>query len=157
MPTLKRWPKRSATRWGRHHECLKRNFYSIGSVNGTLGDRLSVVNSARFILNVLKSKMNSRGQFPRDLPVARHRRCDVYCGARETVGESSVSSGCWGEDSNHENEWARHTPTLSRPFAFTGALPPINLRPAVSYSFRQKRTYPSTVSDYTGPRRMSAA
>ncbi len=35
--------------------------------------------------------------------LARHKRCDVYCGARETVGGSSVSSGCWGEDSNHEN------------------------------------------------------
>src|SRR5258705_3585602 len=43
--------------------------------------------------------------------LARHRRCDVYCGARETVGGSSVSSGCWGEDSNHEYGWARRTPT----------------------------------------------
>src|SRR5687768_1192206 len=120
MPMLKRWLKRSVTRWGPRHECLKRNFYSIGSVNGTLGDRLSAVISGRLIWNNLKSKMNSRGQIPRDLSVARHRRCDVYCGARETVGESSVSSGCWGEDSNHENEWARHTPTLSRPFAFVG-------------------------------------
>jgi hypothetical protein len=32
-------------------------------------------------------------------------------------------SGCWGEDSNHEYEWARHTPTLSRPFAFSPSPP----------------------------------
>jgi len=37
------------------------------------------------------------------ISIARHKCCDVYCGARETVGGSSVSSGCWGEDSNHEN------------------------------------------------------
>src|SRR5689334_6594161 len=40
---------------------------------------------------------------PKSMSLARHKRCDVYCGARETVGGSSVSSGCWGEDSNHEN------------------------------------------------------
>ena len=51
-------------------------------------------------------------------PLARHRRCDVYCGARETVGESSVSSGCWGEDSNHEYGWARRTPTYVAPIRF---------------------------------------
>src|SRR6266404_2854352 len=45
--------------------------------------------------------------------LARHKRCDVYCGARETVGGSSVSSGCWGEDSNHENEWALRPPRCS--------------------------------------------
>src|SRR5215217_203388 len=50
--------------------------------------------------------------------VARHRRCDVYCGARETVGGSSVSSGCWGEDSNHEYGWARRTPTYVAPIRF---------------------------------------
>jgi hypothetical protein len=50
--------------------------------------------------------------------IARHNRCDVYCGARETVGGSSVSSGCWGEDSNHENGWAAATPTLQRPILF---------------------------------------
>src|SRR5262249_35911560 len=34
--------------------------------------------------------------------------------------ESSVSSGCWGEDSDHEYEWAQALPRL-RPFAFAGA------------------------------------
>jgi 3-dehydroquinate synthase len=51
-------------------------------------------------------------------PLARHGRCDVYCGARETVGGSSVSSGCWGEDSNHEYGWARRTPTYVAPIRF---------------------------------------
>jgi hypothetical protein len=51
--------------------------------------------------------------------LARHRRCDVYCGARETVGGSSVSSGCWGEDSNHEYGWARRTPTYVAPIRFS--------------------------------------
>jgi 3-dehydroquinate synthase len=50
--------------------------------------------------------------------LARHARCDVYCGARETVGESSVSSGCWGEDSDHEYGWARRTPTFVAPIRF---------------------------------------
>src|ERR1043165_3279738 len=50
--------------------------------------------------------------------VARHRRCGVYCGARETVGGSSVSSGCWGEDSNHEYGWGRSTPTYVAPIRF---------------------------------------
>ena len=54
--------------------------------------------------------------------LARHRHCDVYCGARETVGESSVSSGCWGEDSNHEYGWARRTPTYVAPIRFFGLL-----------------------------------
>ncbi|MDQ3666205.1 MAG: hypothetical protein M3410_06335, partial [Acidobacteriota bacterium] len=44
--------------------------------------------------------------------------CDVYCGARETVGESIVSSGCWGEDSDHEYGWARRTPTYVAPIRF---------------------------------------
>jgi hypothetical protein len=47
------------------------------------------------------------------ISIARHERCDVYCGARETVGGSSVSSGCWGEDSNHENGWALRPPRCS--------------------------------------------
>ncbi len=51
--------------------------------------------------------------------LARHTRCDVYCGARETVGGSSVSSGCWGEDSNHEYGWARRTPTYVAPIRFS--------------------------------------
>ena len=114
---------------------LKGNFYSMGSVNGTLEDRFSLFISDRFILNNLNSEMNSRGQIPQDLLLARHSRCDVYCGARETVGESSVSSGCWGEDSNHENEWARHTPTLSRPFAFPGNLHPAKLLLKASHLF----------------------
>jgi hypothetical protein len=57
-----------------------------------------------------------------NFPLARHERCDVYFGARETVGGSSVSSGCWGEDSNHEYEWARTLPR-SRPFAFPASHP----------------------------------
>ena len=47
------------------------------------------------------------------LPLAWHEHCGVYCGARETVGGSSVSSGCWGEDSNHENGWALRPPRCS--------------------------------------------
>ena len=39
-------------------------------------------------------------------------------GQEETVGESSVSSGCWGEDSDHEYEWARRTPTFVAPIRF---------------------------------------
>jgi len=50
--------------------------------------------------------------------LAGHASCDVYCGARETVGESSVSSGCWGEDSDHEYEWARRTPTFVAPIRY---------------------------------------
>src|SRR5687768_10941307 len=52
--------------------------------------------------------------------LARHSRCGVYCGARETVGGSSVSSGCWGEDSNHEYGWARRTPTYVAPIRYLG-------------------------------------
>jgi len=33
-------------------------------------------------------------------------------GQEETVGESSVSSGCWGEDSDHKYGWTRRTPTF---------------------------------------------
>src|SRR4030095_371579 len=55
--------------------------------------------------------------------LARHRRCDVYCGARETVGGSSVSSGCWGEDSHHEYGWARRTPTYVAPIRFSSKSP----------------------------------
>ena len=39
-------------------------------------------------------------------------------GQEETVGESSVSSGCWGEDSDHEYGWARRTPTFVAPIRF---------------------------------------
>ena len=39
-------------------------------------------------------------------------------GQEETVGESSVSSGCWGEDSDHKYEWARRTPTFVAPIRF---------------------------------------
>jgi hypothetical protein len=45
-------------------------------------------------------------------------------GQEETVGESSVSSGCWGEDSDHKYEWARRTPTFVAPIRFfRGTLP----------------------------------
>lgn len=40
-------------------------------------------------------------------------------GQEETVGESSVSSGCWGEDSDHEYGWARRTPTYVAPIRFS--------------------------------------
>src|SRR5215203_4841181 len=59
-------------------------------------------------------------------PLARHRRCGVYCGARETVGGSSVSSGCWGEDSNHEYGWARRTPTYVAPIRFLHVMSPMH-------------------------------
>ena len=39
-------------------------------------------------------------------------------GQEETVGESSVSSGCWGEDSDHKYGWARRTPTFVAPIRF---------------------------------------
>src|SRR4030095_17214679 len=57
--------------------------------------------------------------------LARHRRCDVYCGARETVGGSSVSSGCWGEDSNHEYGWGGGTAPLVIALLFCAAQPPL--------------------------------
>ena len=40
-------------------------------------------------------------------------------GQEETVGESSVSSGCWGEDSDHKYGWARRTPTFVAPIRFS--------------------------------------
>ena len=39
-------------------------------------------------------------------------------GQEETVGESSVSGGCWGEDSDHKYGWARRTPTFVAPIRF---------------------------------------
>ena len=47
------------------------------------------------------------------IPLARHGHCDVYFGARETVGGSSVSSGCWGEDSDHKKWMGADTPTFA--------------------------------------------
>jgi len=47
-------------------------------------------------------------------------------GQEETVGESSVSSGCWGEDSDHKYGWARRTPTFVAPIRFSHPLIPIN-------------------------------
>jgi hypothetical protein len=43
------------------------------------------------------------------------RLAGYIVGQEETVGESSVSSGCWGEDSDHKYEWARRTPTFVAP------------------------------------------
>ena len=62
---------------------------------------------------VSHSKLDDVDPLPKLSCTARALR-DVYCGARETVGGSSVSSGCWGEDSNHEYGWARRTPTSCR-------------------------------------------
>ena len=44
-------------------------------------------------------------------------------GQEETVGESSVSSGCWGEDSDHTYGWARRTPTFVALIRFLPHLP----------------------------------
>ena len=48
-------------------------------------------------------------------------------GQEETVGESSVSSGCWGEDSDHKYGWARRTPTFVAPIRFFVGTSPIPL------------------------------
>jgi len=58
-------------------------------------------------------------------------------GQEETVGESSVSSGCWGEDSDHKYGWTRPTPTFVASIRFLSDL----LVPANSKSF----------SNYPGP------
>ena len=72
-----------------------------------------------FFLSQREARRNQKRVGSLDL-VLRGTSVAMYIsGQEETVGESSVSSGCWGEDSNHENGWARHTPTLSRPFAFS--------------------------------------
>jgi len=39
-------------------------------------------------------------------------------GQEETVGESSVSSGCWGEDSNHKYDERGASPKMRRAFRF---------------------------------------
>src|SRR6266478_8647739 len=64
-------------------------------------------------LNLTKNRYFSWFLKHKKISIARHKCCDVYCGARETVGGSSVSSGCWGEDSNHENGWALRPPRCS--------------------------------------------
>src|SRR6476646_3960918 len=79
----------------------------------TLVEALVRRSQLRFSQQSLASDRSSKN------PLARHKRCDVYCGARETVGGSSVSSGCWGEDSNHEYGWARRTPTYVAPIRFS--------------------------------------
>ena len=66
----------------------------------------------------------------------------VYiAGQEETVGGSSVSSGCWGEDSDHKYEQARYTSTLSRLFAY------LNISAAfadfIPSQFRHRDTIPS--------------
>src|SRR5436853_6605631 len=70
------------------------------------------------MLKFSKFQTNLRRYNCSKLFLARHGCCDVYWGARETVGESSVSSGCWGEDSDHEYGWARRTPTFVAPIRF---------------------------------------
>jgi hypothetical protein len=70
--------------------------------------------------------------------LARHSRCDVYCGARETVGGSSVSSGCWGEDSNHEYGWARRTPTYVAPIRFSSRPSSQQAKPEIVIKLRVK-------------------
>jgi hypothetical protein len=89
------------------------NLYRIYIVEPTSGAGL-LCRADRSSKN-LKKKQEGTKLF--QFLLARHKPCDVYFGARETVGESSVSSGCWGEDSDHEYEWARTLPR-SRPFAF---------------------------------------
>jgi hypothetical protein len=81
---------------------------------------IAVLFSARFKPIVMKLCKSVRPTEFAEFVLARHEHCEVYFGARETVGESSVSSGCWGEDSDHEYEWARALPRL-RPFAFLGS------------------------------------
>jgi hypothetical protein len=69
----------------------------------------------------------------------RHGCCEVHCGARETVGGSSVSSGCWGEDSNHENERAlRHPRCNARSLFCELSNLPIHL-PIISCNLTQDR------------------
>ncbi|MGI9166355.1 MAG: hypothetical protein ACR2G5_08210 [Pyrinomonadaceae bacterium] len=42
----------------------------------------------------------------------------MYIVGQERRWSFSVSSGCWGEDSDHEYEWARRTPTYVAPIRF---------------------------------------
>src|SRR5467141_3665103 len=111
----------------RDHVCkklgrlLEELVYSIGSRNSYLvqGEKVALARSS----NLLNSQRNDG--FPhvsqcKKIIIARHKCCEVYCGARETVGGSSVSSGCWGEDSNHENEWALRPPRCSAHSLFYG-------------------------------------
>ncbi len=42
----------------------------------------------------------------------------MYIDLTETVGETSVSSGCWGEDSNHELADAVHFHVASSALSF---------------------------------------
>src|SRR3982750_3513504 len=67
-----------------------------------------------FVKNLGKSEV----RWSEKLFLAWHRHCDVYYGARETVGGSSVSSGCWGEDSNHEYGWGGGPPPDVAPLPF---------------------------------------
>src|SRR6185369_8979312 len=73
-------------------------------------------------LHTILSQQTRRSSCLEKKALARHSRCGVYCGARETVGGSSVSSGCWGEDSNHEYGWARRTPTYVAPIRYLDRL-----------------------------------
>jgi hypothetical protein len=94
------------------------NFYIDPTENFSLfsGSRVGFRRASNLLLGIIPMKLETGLNLFRSL--ARHRRCDVYCGARETVGESSVSSGCWGEDSDHKNGWARRTPTYVAPIRF---------------------------------------
>src|SRR2546425_9939564 len=64
-------------------------------------------------MELLRSREKQRPSRIQEFPLARHGHCDVYFGARETVGGSSVSSGCWGEDSDHEKWMGADTPTFA--------------------------------------------
>src|SRR6266849_8373787 len=70
---------------------------------------LSGYESRKLSGNWKKQRPSPRQEFP----LARHGHCDVYFGARETVGGSSVSSGCWGEDSDHKKWMGPDTPTFA--------------------------------------------
>ena len=74
----------------------------LGPINGPIG----ILGNPRAVCSLNKSLLQGM------------RLAMYIVGQEETVGESSVSSGCWGEDSDHEYGWARRTPTFVAPIRF---------------------------------------
>jgi hypothetical protein len=98
-------------------EVLRRDFETITLFLTT--ESLSI-----FALDLLpcENDRKSKGSISLNKTLLRGTRLAMYIvGQEETVGESSVSSGCWGEDSDHKYEWARRTPTFVAPIRFSPA------------------------------------
>jgi hypothetical protein len=115
-------------RWANFVAFDRKNFTRKPGNNYTLNGQSRTPFFVHFPKNYLESPQINTSRFVNKNSLARHARCDVYCGARETVGESSVSSGCWGEDSDHEYGWARRTPTFVAPIRFLMQLSKQNSR-----------------------------